>query len=307
MDLEENRLPTIDVHELIKAGAHFGHRTSRWNPKMAPYIFKKRNLIHVIDVRQTVRGLLTAYRVVAAVARRGDYVLFVGTKRQARPVVRREAERCGMPYVTERWPGGLLTNYATIRRRLERLVELEELERTGEINRYSKKMISSLRRERRKIERNLGGVREMERLPGLLAIVDPRREEIAVREAVKLRIPTVAWIDTDGDPEKIDVVVPANDDAIGAIEIFVRTMADAVLEGRRQAQGAGASAEQAERPAPREAPAGQGQEPQPQEQQGEPEAQGAAVGATDSEEPETQDAELAAGPAQGEPESPAES
>ncbi|MFP4028608.1 MAG: 30S ribosomal protein S2 [Candidatus Brocadiia bacterium] len=226
----------ISVEELIKAGVHFGHRTSRWNPKMKPYIFKRRNLIHIIDLRETIRGLVTAKKVTAAIAEKGEYVLFVGTKHQARPIVKREAQRCGMPYVTERWPGGLLTNYVTIRQRLERLEELEELERTGEIQNYSKKMISSFRREKRKIERNLGGVREMDRLPGLVVMVDPERENIAVRECVKLEIPTIAWIDTNGDPEDIDVVVPANDDAIGSIEIFVSRMADSVLEGRERAE-----------------------------------------------------------------------
>jgi small subunit ribosomal protein S2 len=229
-------LASVSVQELIRAGAHFGHRTSRWNPKMAPYIFKKRNLIHIIDVKATVRGLITAKYVAEAVAAKGDYVLFVGTKRQAQPIVRQEAERCGMPHVADRWPGGLLTNYVTIRKRLDRLLELEELERSGEINGYSKKMISSLRRERHKIERNLGGVRNMDRMPGLLVIVDPKREQIALREARKLGIPTIAWVDTDGDPDNVDVVVPANDDSIGAIEIFLRTLADAVLEGRRKGE-----------------------------------------------------------------------
>jgi len=252
MRQEVVRLPIVNVEELIKAGVHFGHRTSRWNPKMAPYVFKKRNLIHIIDLKHTVRGLLTGARVAAAIAKRGDYVLFVGTKRQARPVVKREAERCGMPSVTERWPGGLLTNYATVRQRLERLEELEELERTGEIESYGKKMMSSLRRERRKIERNLGGVRRMDRLPGLLVVVDPRREEIAVREATKLGVPTVAWTDTDGDPDAVDVVVPANDDAIGSIEIFVRMMADAVLAGRREAEVGAAAPPQADEAAPQQ-------------------------------------------------------
>jgi len=224
-------LSSVNVQELIRAGVHFGHRTSRWNPKMAPYIFKKRNLIHIIDLKTTVRGLVTAKYVTEAIAAKGEYVLFVGTKRQAQPIVRREAERCQAPYVAERWPGGLLTNYVTIRKRLDRLIELEELERSGDINHYSKRMVSRLRRERHKIERNLGGVREMNRLPGLLVLVDPRREQIALREAIKLGIPTIAWIDTDGDPGDINVVVPANDDAIGSIEIFLTALGDAVLTG----------------------------------------------------------------------------
>lgn len=226
----------IDVRDLIQAGVHFGHRSSRWNPKMKPYIYKKRNLIHIIDLEKTLYGLVAGKKVAAAVAEGGDYVLFAGTKRQAQPIIEREAERCGMPFVAERWPGGLLTNYVTIRKRLERLDELEDLERTGRIEQYSKKMISSLRREKHKILRNLGGVRDMDRLPGLVVIVDPAREDIAVREAVKLGIPTIAWIDTNGDPEDIDIVVPANDDAIGSIEIFARTMADGVLEGRKRAE-----------------------------------------------------------------------
>ncbi len=227
----------IDVKELISTGVHFGHRTSRWNPKMAPYILKKRNLIHIIDLRETVRGLITARRLTRAVAAQGEYVLFVGTKRQAREIVRAEAGRCEAPCVAERWPGGLLTNYATIRRRLDRLVELEDLEKSGRIQLYSKKMVSSLRRERRKIERNLGGVRLMNRLPGLLVIVDPRREHLATREGRKLGIPVIGWADTDSDPRSIDVVVPANDDAIGAIQVFFRTIADAVLAGRQDAEG----------------------------------------------------------------------
>ncbi len=225
-----------NLEELIGAGVHFGHRSSRWNPKMAPYILKKRNLIHIIDIKETLRGLITAGKVVEEIARRGEYVLFVGTKRQARQITRKEAERCGMPYVVERWLGGLLTNYQTIRSRLQRLEELEELERTGRINDFSKKMISSFRREARKIKRNLGGVRDMDGLPGLLVVVDPRKEDIAVRDAIKLHIPTVAWLDTDADPEQVDIPAPANDDAIRSIEIFTREMADAVLRGRERAK-----------------------------------------------------------------------
>ena len=232
---------------------------------MAPYILKKKNLIHIIDLRETVRGIITAAKLVEAVAAQGHYVVFVGTKRQARGIVREEAERCGMPCVAERWPGGLLTNYATIRRRLDRLIELEDLEKTGQIRAYSKKMISSLRREQRKITRNLGGVRNMNRLPGLLVIVDPRREHLAVREGVKLSIPVVAWIDTDADPEDIDVVVPANDDAIGAIQIFLRLMADAVRAGREPTESPQAQAHDTEEPAAAEPAPGADSEPEPQE------------------------------------------
>jgi len=266
-------LETVSVRSLIKAGFHFGHRTSRWNPKMAPYIFKRRNLIHIIDLRATLRGLFVGRRVAQAVAARRQYVLFVGTKRQAAELVHREAQRCGMPYVGERWPGGLLTNFVTIRKRLDRLAELEELEETGRIDLYGKKMISSLRREKRKILRNLGGVRNMDRLPNLLVIIDPAREHIAVKEACKLGIPVVALTDTDGDPTNIDVVVPGNDDSYGAIDIFVKAVAEAVLEGtgggpaqaRPEPEPAAAEAPQeapAAEPEPREAPAA---EPEPTE------------------------------------------
>jgi len=236
-------LTKIGIRDLIKAGVHFGHRTSRWNPDMEPYILKKRNLIHLIDLRETIRGLVTGAKLASIVSGRGGYVLFGGTKRQARPIVRREAQRCGMPYVADRWPGGLLTNYVTIRDRLERLIELEQLEESGEIESYGKKMISSLRREKRKIERNLGGVRDMDRLPGLVVLVDPVREYIAADEARKLGIPSVALIDTDGAPDAVDVVVPGNDDSIGSIEIFLHTMADAVLEGKGRTGTAQAASE----------------------------------------------------------------
>ena len=221
----------VDVQELIRVGAHFGHRTSRWNPKMDPYIFKRRNLIHIIDVRETVRGLIAGSKLCRVLSQRGSHILFVGTKRQTKSIVKSEATCCNMPYVCERWPGGLLTNYVTIRSRLERLLELEQFDQTGQMQLYGKKLVSSLNRERRKIDRNLGGVRNMERLPGLLVVVDPARERIAVGEAAKLNVPTIALIDTDGDPDKVDVVVPGNDDSIGCIEVFLRTMADAVLAG----------------------------------------------------------------------------
>jgi small subunit ribosomal protein S2 len=219
-----------NVRELIAAGFHFGHRTSRWNPKMAPYIFKRRNLIHIIDLRETLRGLIVGRKLVEAVVAKGQYVLFVGTKKQAKAIVRREAGRCGMPFVSERWPGGMLTNYAIIRTRLERLAELEHLDQTGEMGLHSKKMISTLRRERRKIVRNLGGVRQMDRLPGLLVVADPAREHLAVREARKLGIPIIALADTDGDPDELDIIVPGNDDSIGAIDIYLTTMSEAVVQ-----------------------------------------------------------------------------
>jgi len=225
-------LETPNIRTLIKAGFHFGHRTSRWNPKMEPFIFKRRNQIHIIDLRETLRGLILGRKLAAAVAARGRDVMFVGTKKQAQEAVEREANRCGMPYVAQRWPGGLLTNYSTIRLRLDRLNELEEMEKSGAIQLHSKKMVSTLRREKKKIMRNLGGVRSMQRVPGLLVVVDPAEEHIALREAQKLGVPVVALTDTDGNPDQVDVVVPGNDDSIGAIEIFLATVADAVLAAR---------------------------------------------------------------------------
>jgi len=254
----------VQVKDLIESGVHFGHRASRWNPKMRPYIYGKRNLIHIIDLRETVRGLLRAYRYLSQVASKGSLVLFVGTKRQAKETIEREAHRCGMPYVNERWLGGTLTNYRTIRDRLKRLQELEalwlpagenaakmdmvaymrsmlnesgKLELTkspevAEIRRYSKKMVATLNRELSKIRRNLEGIREMSRMPDALIVVDPRREHIAVKEAQRVGIPTVALIDTDSDPDTVDLPIPGNDDSIRSIELMLAKLADAILEGR---------------------------------------------------------------------------
>lgn len=221
------------VRKLIDAGIHFGHRTSRWNPKMGPYIFGKRNLIHIIDIRETVKGILTAKKFITRVVSKGDDVLFVGTKRQARTSVAKVAERAGMPCVIERWLGGTLTNFRTIRSRLARLEELEAIEAAGMAGKYSKKMIATLTREKRKIKRNLDGIRKMSKLPGALVVVDIRREYIAAREARKLKIPVVALIDTDSDPDYVDIPIPGNDDAMRAIELVLWTMADAVEEGKR--------------------------------------------------------------------------
>ncbi len=221
------------VRELIECGVHFGHRAGRWNPKMAPYILGKRNSIHIIDIRETVRGLLRAKKFLSAVIAAGHDVLIVGTKRQAREVVEKQAKRVGMPHVTERWLGGTLTNFKTIRSRLARLEELERLEATGEINNFSKKMKATIDRERRKITRNLEGIRGMTRLPGTLVILDVSREHIALREARKLGIPTVCLVDTDGDPNLADIVIPGNDDAMRSVELIVRELADAIEEGKR--------------------------------------------------------------------------
>lgn len=220
------------VKSLVDAGVHFGHRVSRWNPKMQPYIHGKRNSIHIIDVRETVKGLLRARKLVQSLVAGGKDVLFVGTKRQARHAIEEESKRCGMHYVSERWLGGTLTNFRTIRQRLNRLEELEKLWASGQIETYSKKMKSTLQREMTKIKTNLEGIRKMERMPGVMFIIDTRREHIAVKEARKLGVPTIALIDTDSDPDLIDLPIPGNDDAMRAIEIVMRELADSIIEGK---------------------------------------------------------------------------
>lgn len=219
--------------ELIEAGAHFGHRTSRWNPKMRPYIYGRRNLIHIINIRETIRGLLRARKYLADVASGGSLTLFVGTKRQASESVLREATRCGMPFVDDRWLGGTLTNFRTVRSRLGRLEELEEIMNNSEqLETYSKKMQSSLNREFRKMYRNLNGIRDLNRLPECMVVVDPRKEKNAVREAAKLGITTVALIDTDCDPDQVDLPIPCNDDGIRSVDLILRLLADSVLQGK---------------------------------------------------------------------------
>jgi small subunit ribosomal protein S2 len=222
------------VGKLIEAGAHFGHRVSRWNPKMAPYIYGRKNLIHIIDIRETLRGMLRAKKYLSQVAQGGSLVLFVGTKRQASEVIQRESTRCGMPFVSERWLGGCLTNFRTIRDRMGRLEELETIMNSDQINGYSKKMQSALSREYRKIYRNLNGIRTLNRIPECLVIIDPKKEKNAIREAKALGITTVALIDTDCDPSQVDLVIPGNDDGIRSIDLIVRQLADAVLAGKSE-------------------------------------------------------------------------
>lgn len=221
------------VKQLIDAGVHFGHRASRWNPKMSPYIFGKRNTIHIIDIRETVKGLLRAKRFISQLVANNQDVLFVGTKRQARLHVQQQAQRVGMPFVIERWLGGTLSNFRTIRSRLARLDELETAEADGTALEYSKKMIAMRSRELRKIKRNLDGIRTMTKLPGAIVVIDVHREKNAVHEAKKLGIPTVCLIDTDSDPDFADVPIPGNDDAIRAIETVLIHLADAVAEGQK--------------------------------------------------------------------------
>ncbi len=242
------------VKNLIEAGIHFGHRANAWNPKMSPYIFGKRNKIHIIDVKETIKGLLLARKFLTKTVASGKDVLFVGTKRQARGIIEQHATDCGMHYCIERWLGGTLTNFSTIRARLKRLEELEALEESGQINNYSKKMESTLRREKNKILRNLSGIRNMTKLPGVMVVVDVNAEQNAVKEARKLGIPVVALLDTDSDPDDADIAIPGNDDAMRAIEIVIDQLARAVNEGKTaRAQSAEAKDEQVAggAPAPR--------------------------------------------------------
>ena len=220
------------ARELINAGVHFGHGVSRWNPKMASFIFAKRGNIHIIDVRETLKGILIAKKLLADIVSSGSDVVFVGTKRQAQKAVEAAANRCGMHYVCERWLGGTLTNFRTIRSRLQRLEQLEAMEQDGSLESESKKQASRFKREMRKIRTNLEGVRKMTRLPGAMVVVDAKKEYLALREASKLGIPTVGILDTDSDPDTVDVAIPANDDSIRAVEIILNELADAVAIGK---------------------------------------------------------------------------
>jgi small subunit ribosomal protein S2 len=220
------------ARELINAGVHFGHGVSRWNPKMAPYIFAKRGTIHIIDVKKTLKGVLIAKKLLAEIVASGSDVVFVGTKRQAQKAVEAAAKRCGMHYVSERWLGGMLTNFRTVRSRLQRLEQLEAMEQDGSLEAESKKQASRLKREMRKIRTNLDGVRRMSRLPGAIVVVDAKKEYLALREAAKLGIPTAGVLDTDSDPDTVDVAIPANDDSIRAVEIILNELADAVAIGK---------------------------------------------------------------------------
>jgi len=235
------------VKALIDAGIHFGNPASRWNPRMEPYIQGKRGNVHIINIKETVKGLLLAKKLIQNTVAGGKDVLFVGTKRQARSAIQDEATRSGMHYVTERWLGGTLTNFRTIRDRLKRLEQLEKLFETGQIETYSKKMKSTLNREMVKIKSNLEGIRKMDKVPGIIFIVDTKREHIAVNEAKKLGIKTIALIDTDGDPSQIDLPIPGNDDAMRAIALVVSQLADAAIEGK-QGRTAGGQNDGGERP-----------------------------------------------------------
>ena len=242
-------MAVISMKQLLEAGVHFGHQTRRWNPKMAQYIFTERNGIYIIDLQKTVRKIDDAYMFVRDVAMEGKSILFVGTKKQAQESIEAEAKRCGMFYVNNRWLGGTLTNFRTIRTRIDRLNAIDAMEKNGQFDVLPKKEVIKLCAEREKLQKNLGGIREMRKLPGALFIVDPRKERIAVAEARALGIPIVAIVDTNCDPDEIDYVIPGNDDAIRAVKLIAGKLADAVLEGK---QG-----EQSEEAAPAEAPAAQ--------------------------------------------------
>jgi len=232
------------MKQLLEAGVHFGHQTRRWNPKMAKYIFTERNGIYIIDLQKTVKKLDEAYNFVREVSAEGGSILFVGTKKQAQESIREEATRCGMHFVNARWLGGMLTNFRTIRRRIDRMEQINKMREDGTFDMLPKKEVAKLELELEKLEKFLGGVKEMGSLPKAMFIVDPRKERIAVSEARKLNIPIVAIVDTNCDPDEIDYVIPGNDDAIRAVKLIAGAMADAVLEGRQGEQMEEASVEE---------------------------------------------------------------
>ena len=239
-------MSVVSMKQLLEAGVHFGHQTRRWNPKMAEYIFTERNGIYIIDLQKTVKKLDDAYMFVRDLAANGENVLFVGTKKQAAESIREEAERAGAYYVNARWLGGMLTNFKTIRRRIDRLAQLRKMQEDGTFERLPKKEVVKLELEIEKLEKFMGGIKDMNKLPGALFIVDPRKEHIAVAEAHKLGIPIVAIVDTNCDPDEIDYVIPGNDDAIRAVRLIASTMADAISEDHQGAETEEAAAEAAE-------------------------------------------------------------
>ena len=226
-------MSVVSMKQLLEAGVHFGHQTRRWNPKMAQYIFTERNGIYIIDLQKTVKKLEEAYMFVRDVAANGDTVLFVGTKKQAADSIRDEAQRADAHYVNARWLGGMMTNFKTIQRRIQRLAQLRKMEEDGTFDRLPKKEVIKLKLEIEKLEKFLGGIKDMKKLPGALFVVDPRKEKIAVAEAKKLGIPVVAIVDTNCDPDEVDYVIPGNDDAIRAVKLISSVMADAIMEGRQ--------------------------------------------------------------------------
>ncbi len=229
----EGSMSTVTMKELLEAGVHFGHETKRWDPKMKPYIFGARNGIYIIDLQKTVQHFKDAYQFVRDTAAKGEYILFVGTKKQAQESISEEATRCQMFYVNQRWLGGMLTNFQTIKRSIDRLNKLEAMKNEEIYNLLPKKEILELEKERTRLERTLGGIKNMDRLPGVIFVVDPKKERIATREARKIGIPSIGIVDTNCNPEDVDYVIPGNDDAIRAIRLFASKVADAVVEGRQ--------------------------------------------------------------------------
>ena len=236
-------MANVTVKDMLQAGLHFGHQTRRWNPKMKPYIYAPRNGIYIINLDRTKRLFDKAADFISAEVAKGTNVLFVGTKRQAQSIINDEAKRCGMHYVDHRWLGGMLTNFQSIKKSVERLKSIESMQEDGSINRFPKKEILLMEKERVKLERNVGGIKEMRKLPGVIFVVDPKKESIAVSEARKLNIPVVALIDTNCDPDGVDYLIPGNDDAIRAIRLITSSIAEAVLAGQAQRDGDEASDE----------------------------------------------------------------
>ena len=229
-------MSVISMKQLLEAGVHFGHQTRRWNPKMKEYIFTERNGIYIIDLQKTVKKIDTAYSFVQEVSANDGIVLFVGTKKQAQESIEQEAKRCGMYFVNQRWLGGMLTNFKTIQTRIAKLRKIEQMEENGDFDLLPKKEVIKLKAEQEKLEKNLGGIKDMKQLPRVMFVVDPRKEHIAVLEAIALKIPIVAIVDTNCDPDEIDYVIPGNDDAIRAVKLIAGKIADAVLEGKQGEQ-----------------------------------------------------------------------
>jgi len=301
------------ARELINSGVHFGHGVSRWNPKMAPFIFAKRGNIHIIDVKETLRGILIAKKLLAEVVSSGKDVVFVGTKRQAQKAVEAAAKKCGMHFVSHRWLGGALTNFRTIRSQLQRLEQLEAMAEDGTLESESKKQASRLKREMRRITANLSGVRNMSRLPGVVVAVDARKEYLALREARKLGIATIALLDTDSDPDTVDVAIPANDDSIRAVDLILNELADAVAIGKTMVSARREPVQRPRRPRSRRpamARAGESSEAEPDEggpqtegEREKPQAVTAAVEQSPAQNPEPAPSETQTG--QQGPEQPA--
>ncbi len=246
-------MSVISMKQLLEAGVHFGHQTRRWNPKMAEYIFTERNGIYIIDLQKTVKKIEEAYNFIRDIAQEGGDILFVGTKKQAQDSIKEEAERVGMYWVNARWLGGMLTNFKTIKQRIDRLEQLTRMEEDGTFDLLPKKEVLNLKHEREKLEKFLGGIKTMRKLPSALFIVDPRKEKIAIAEAKKLGIPVVAIVDTNCDPEEVDYVIPGNDDAIRAVKLIASTIANAIMEGRQGVDAGEEATASAEAPAAEEA------------------------------------------------------